>query len=296
VRRALIARVILVLAWLLGVLPFGVAAWLGRIGASLAFRFGGSDVARGLEHLAIAFPQTTEVERVRILRDSFMHLGLTAVEAFQYRRLDPRRGTYIRFTDRARQAIETAHASGTGIVGFTGHIGSWEQFARGFGFRWPFKAAAVAAEMLYPELGRWAERYRTAGGLVNFWRGRPGARDAMRDFLKDGGALGLLIDQDTRVKHVFVPFFGRLAATPRGGADFVVDTGALPLAIWDRREADGTHVVDAVVLDVPRTGDREADVLAITAAATKALEDAIRAAPEQWVWAHRRWKTRPEPT
>ena len=290
-RRAVVARLILAVAWVLGVLPFGVARWLGRMGASLAFRFSEHDAA--LDHLHRAFPDLDDPARKRILRDSYRHLGLTAVEAFQFRRLDPRITTFVTFTPRALEAMDRANAAGKGVVVFSGHIGSWEQLTRAYGLRYPGRGRAVAAAMLYPALGSWASRYRGAATVTTLWRGRPGARDEMMACLKEGGSLGLLVDQDIASKHVFVPFFGAPAATPRGGAEFVLDLGATPIVLWDRRRPDGTHEADGFLLEFQRTGDREADVVAIMATVTRALEDAIRAAPEQWVWMHRRWRTRP---
>lgn len=292
-RRVVVARVILGVAWVLGVLPFALAKRLGRVGADLAFRFGKSDVARALEHLALAFPELDVAARTQLLRESYRHLGLTAIEAFQFRRLDRRLEEFVRFTPRALETISKVNSGKNGVVAFTGHLGSWEQLARRYGRHLPGRASAVAAEMLYPALGRWAESYRAAGDVKTFWRGRPGVREEMTAWLRAGGTLGLLVDQDTASRHVFVPFFGKLAATPRGGAEFVLDTGAAPIVIWDRRLPDGTHELDAFPLEFSPTGEREADVAALMAAATKALEDAIRKAPEQWVWAHRRWKTRP---
>jgi KDO2-lipid IV(A) lauroyltransferase len=114
---------------------------------------------------------------------------------------------------------------------------------------------------------------------------------------KQGKLLGMLIDQDTAVQSVFVPFFGRPASTPRGAADLALRFRAPVVAGWCRRRGprpgDG-HVIDLVEVPCdPDAPDREAEALRLTAACTAVLESAIRSNPAEWVWMHERWKTQP---
>ncbi len=109
--------------------------------------------------------------------------------------------------------------------------------------------------------------------------------------LEHGEILGLLIDQDTRVQSVWVPFFGKLAKTPRAAGDLALRTGAaVMLGFCQRDAASGRYLLR--MHEVPVNADDTAETL--TARLTLGIEAAIRRAPEQWVWVHRRWRSPPE--
>ena len=117
------------------------------------------------------------------------------------------------------------------------------------------------------------------------------SRRVARAGVARGGAVGILIDQDTKVAGHFVPFFGREAFTPRAAGDLAARLGCPMIFGCCVRVAPGLHRMVLRPVTVPRTGDREADSLALTAAATRAIEEEIRKRPEQWVWMHERWRT-----
>ena len=112
-------------------------------------------------------------------------------------------------------------------------------------------------------------------------------------------ALGILVDQDTKVQGVWVPFFGRPAHTPRAPADLALRSGAPILVGTSHRPTERPG--DGLVFEVtevpydPAPADREAEVSRITAACQAIMEDAIRRHPADWVWMHERWKSQPEP-
>jgi KDO2-lipid IV(A) lauroyltransferase len=115
--------------------------------------------------------------------------------------------------------------------------------------------------------------------------------------MRAGKALGILIDQDTHVQSVFVPFFGHLASTPRAAADLALRFGCPVVVGWSRRRGpkagDGYDLeVEEVAFD-PSPVDAEAEAVRVTAACTASIERAIRQAPAEWVWMHRRWRTNP---
>jgi KDO2-lipid IV(A) lauroyltransferase len=133
--------------------------------------------------------------------------------------------------------------------------------------------------------------------VTTLWREDPDTGRAIIRTFRQGKALGILIDQDTKVQGVFVPFFGREAFTPRAAADLALRFGAAALAVTSHRRGprpgDG-HVLEVVELPYePDPADRESEVLRLTAAAVAVQEAAIRRHPAEWVWMHRRWKTRP---
>jgi KDO2-lipid IV(A) lauroyltransferase len=99
------------------------------------------------------------------------------------------------------------------------------------------------------------------------------------------------MDQDAHEAGVFVPFFGRLASTPKGAAIFHLKTGSPLILATSRRISRERYVIHLEELDTTALEPRNAE--SITALATRRLEAAIRETPEQWFWMHRRWKTRP---
>jgi KDO2-lipid IV(A) lauroyltransferase len=279
-RRELRVRALLASMPLLRVLPLGAGAAIGTLAWYLAPRQ--RRLAR--EHLTIAFPEKTARERDRIGRRSFANLGRAALETA---RGDASR---VELSPESEALLRSAHAEGKGVVLVTGHIGSWELFARRIAAL-GLPSGTVAKEAQDPRLTALLERSRQGAGVRVFWRGSPMSAREMLRFLRKGGMLGVLIDQDTRVAGHFVPFFGRAAFTPRAAGDLAARTGAAMVFGCAHREGPGLHRVVIRRIDAPRTGDRHQDSLALTAEATRVIESEIRARPDEWVWMHPRWRT-----
>jgi KDO2-lipid IV(A) lauroyltransferase len=133
------------------------------------------------------------------------------------------------------------------------------------------------------------ERFRRRSGVELITKRQ--ALPAMRDALRRGRVVGVLLDQNaSRTEGVFVPFFGTPASTSRALAVLSLRTGAPVVPIFIRRADGGRHCVAA---DLPIPAPETGDVTDYTAAFNRSIEAAIRRAPEQWFWLHRRWKTEP---
>jgi len=283
-RRELRVRALLAALPLLRVLPLRAGAALGWLTWYLVPR----QRRLAQAHLALAFPEKSEAERARIGRASFVNLGLAALEAARADRLDIRKT--VELGPEAERVLRALQAEGKGVVLVTGHIGAWELFARRVAAM-GFPCGTVAKEAHDPRLTALLQRSREAAGVRVFWRADPmSARQILR-FLRAGGMLGFLIDQDTRVAGHFVPFFGRPAFTPRAAGDLAARLGAPLVFACAHRMASGMHRMVVRPVDVPRTGDRERDSFALTAAATREIEQEIRRRPDEWVWMHPRWRT-----
>jgi KDO2-lipid IV(A) lauroyltransferase len=187
---------------------------------------------------------------------------------------------------RAGRAEGAQGGAGRGVLIVTGHCGNWELLAaaincRGLGMR------VVARALDEPELQDLLVAFRRRFGSESIERGRPGAARELLRALREG-ALGMLIDQDTRVDGVWVPFFGRPAYTPVGAAKVALRPGVAAVPTFIERRPDGTHLARFLPpLDLPP------DETEATAAMTRAIEAQIRRRPEQWVWMHRRWRRQP---
>jgi KDO2-lipid IV(A) lauroyltransferase len=282
--------------WLGAVLPFRMVWALGGLVGRVAWIVGRRDRELALEHLAFAMSELTQAERRAIARGSFLHYGHGAAEVGQIARIDRELPAYVTYAGNGEELLREAHATGKGLLFVTGHLGSWELLARRI-VRSGIPSVVIAARSWDRRIDELAEDFRARGDVPTLFREDSGSGRSLLKAMRAGKALGILIDQDTRVQSVFVPFFGHPAATPRAAADLALRFGCPVVVGWSHRRGpnpgDGyTLWVEKVEYD-PAPADREAEVLRITAHCTARLEAAIRQAPAEWVWMHRRWKTKP---
>jgi Kdo2-lipid IVA lauroyltransferase/acyltransferase len=183
-------------------------------------------------------------------------------------------------------------ARGKGAIFVSGHLGNWEWLGA-----MTARAGLPITYVIAPQTNKlvedWINDMRAAAGIEIISR-----RDAIRgtlQALKRGRIVAMLCDQDAGDPGVFVPFFGALASTPRGPALFHIKTGA-PLVFGACcRQADGRYKMAFEEISLPPlSGDRERDEFTIMSLVTKRLEDEIRSYPDQYLWLHRRWKTKPK--
>ena len=288
--RYLLIRVCLVP---LQLLPLRAASWLGEKVGLFAFTFMGSQRSKALASLGTAYPEKTQAERNDLARESFRHLGRSVLEMVCIEKFDARRHELVEWVPEARAAMDSALARGKGVVFVTGHVGNWELLARYVALE-DYPAAVIGKELSDARTTRLVERFRASGKLRVIWRGTQGAAKDMLRALKSNSILGILIDQDTKVQSVWVPFFGKLAKTPRAAADLAIRTGAVPMLGFCTRVGPLRYRITMQEVSLP-TLEGEAGVTALTAELTRGIEAQIRAHPEQWVWIHQRWKSPPEP-
>jgi KDO2-lipid IV(A) lauroyltransferase len=183
-----------------------------------------------------------------------------------------------------------------GMVYVTGHVGNWELSGRRIA-RFCGESAVIEKAGHDRRLNALAEELRATGKMETLWREDPATGRAMIRFLRSGKSLGILIDQDTSVQNVWVPFFGRTAATPRAAADLALRFGSAVVVGTLHRKGEGPdagHLLELIEVPYdPAPADKEAEVLRITAECSRLLEEAIRRHPAEWVWMHERWKSRP---
>jgi len=247
----------------------------------------------GMRNLELALPEKTEAERARILRGVFTSLGRQLAEVCQFPKYTLENVEQVVVYD-GLENYERAYARGKGVLFVTAHFGAWElsAFAHSLHGRW---LHVVMRPMDNPYLDRLIQGYRTMHGNKTV-----GKDDFVRGLLaamKAGEVVGILMDTNmTPPQGVFVDFFGIPACTASGLARIALRTDAAVVpgfTIWD--EALGKYRLRFdPALELVRTGDLEADIVANTQKFTKVIEDYVRKHPEQWLWVHRRWKTRPE--
>ena len=273
----------------LGRLPWRAAQQVGRGIGTLGWTLARRDRRRALDHLALAFPEKPEPERRRLARDCFRHLGAVLGECLH---LFHRDCAFVGAVVEVEgfEVIEEVRREGRPLVLFTGHCGNWELLGaavncRGLGM------AVVARPLDEPVQQRLLTALRERFGTPSIARGSEGAARQLLATLRRGGALGMLIDQDTKIDGVWVPFFGRPAFTPVGAAKIALRQNTAVIPAFIERLEDGRH---AVTLHPPL--DLPDDPTAATALMTARIEEQIRRRPEQWVWMHRRWRRQPDGT
>lgn len=272
------------------ILPRSVALRLfGGLGA-VAFVLLRKDRIRTEVNLSLAFPERSRQEVRSLAGRVYVELGRNCADVFRlpWLRWDEL-GSFV--SVEGLSYFEEALSRGKGVVVVTGHIGCWELMAAYFSMT-GYPLAVVVRPLRDQRLERLIDGLRRSKGMKPI--SRVSNVKAAYSWLKRGGVLGVLIDQDTSVKGVFCDFFGRPAYTPAGPAYLALRTGAsiVPMAI--QLEEDGTHMVRVKEpIGVPESLDTEACVQTVMQACTQAIEDYIRHRPTQWVWMHERWKTTP---
>jgi len=286
-----------VLAWLIvkfiGALPRPLARAAGITLAWTVYVVHVRLRSVGMRNLGLAFPEKSRRERARILRGEFTSLGrqLAEVCLFPKYTLDNvgRVVVYDGFEN-----YERAFARGKGVLFLTAHFGGWElsAFVHSMHGHWMH---VVMRPMDNVHLDALIRRYRTMHG--NQAVSKDESVRGLLSAMKKGEVVGILMDTNmTPPQGIFVDFFGVPACTASGLARIALRTDAAVVptfTIWDPALREYRLRFDPAV-NLIRTGDDEADTNANTALFTKIIENYVRRYPDQWLWVHRRWKTRPE--
>ena len=246
---------------------------------------------RSIRHLTWAFGNEKSPEEIRSLaQKAFLNLATAAADAIRLPILIEQ-GLENFVTVEGFHHLEKAHAKGRGTIILSGHFGNWELLAAWVAQKGiPLKVIGRPAYDL--RLDKMLVDVRNKAGYTNIPRGK-GTKEIVRS-LKRGYALGLLIDQDTRVKGVFPNFFGRPAHTATGPIILSQKFDAPIVPIFIRLREDLTyHVYCGEELSLENTGDEERDLIVNTQKCSDVYERIIRRFPDQWVWMHRRWKKQP---
>lgn len=261
---------------------------LGRIVGTLAYLIDAPHRRIVRTNLRLAFPGWSSEKIRRTSKRVFQHLGATFVEICQlaaYSKSDVMDRVRVVGAQHWRQAL----AKNQGLILVSAHLGNWEfgtQYAACFMQR---PTLGVVKKIRFNPLNQWVHNLRTRFGIHIIYK--KGALPDMRQSLRRGEVVGLLVDQSRRKEGIDVNFFGhRVPATP--AAAFLGLRCKSPiLPMFCIREASGQMTIHVQQpLELKRSGDLRADVQANTQLITDAVERMIRLYPEQWFWVHKRWK------
>jgi Kdo2-lipid IVA lauroyltransferase/acyltransferase len=284
-------------AWVLlktlGILPRRLAIAIGKGIARTFYVLHRKLRVTGLRNLMMAMPELCESERASVVKSVFDNLGRLLGEFSQFPRITAKTVSELVVYD-GFENYQRAAAQGRGVLLLTGHFGSWElcAFAQGaYGHPLSF----LVRPLDNPLLDHMIDEYRRGSG--NRTIDKNSSVRTVLEALRRGEDVGLLIDANTMTgEGVFCDFFGIPACSTTGLAVFALRTEApvVPgFLIWD---ADlGKHRLKfEPEVTLIRTGDFKEEVQLNTARFTKIVEEYARRYPDQWLWIHRRWRTRPE--
>jgi KDO2-lipid IV(A) lauroyltransferase len=287
---------------LVHVLPPGVSLFLARRIGDLAYAV----MKRrrlSYKNLRAAFARRLGRARMKeIARRSVENLAMTAIEMLRFPDLD-RRYVDESLEFAGTERFEPYLKEGKGIIFLTAHFGNWELLnAAGGILKYPM--VSLARSQKHPRSDDFLTGLRTSQGTQIIRKGMP-VREILRS-LKNGGIVGILSDQDGGANGTFVRFFGRLSSSPSGVATFAARTGApiFPVFIFRKRWVEKGHglrgwdrhrieVEGPLKNPAPDTAPEEGERMILQQFA-EILESKITRSPEQWLWAHRRWKSTPD--
>jgi len=281
---------------LLGAMPRRFAVRAGTIIAHAVYPFLGKLRRVGRRNLELAFPEQSPGEREVTLKAAFAGLGRTLGVVSSFRRVTPGNiGQLIErnFSPQFEAAFEKILAEKRGFIIPTGHIGNWELFALAYSML-VGPSGLLSRRMDNPLIDKMVREMRTRTGNTQI--DKTNSARPILSFLRDGKGVGILADVNAHPKEgVFVPFFDIPACTTAGVAMLALRANALIIpffAVWDNSKQKYVMIADEIIEPIS-TGDRKRDIERITAQFTAILERVIRKYPDQWIWIHRRWKTRP---
>jgi KDO2-lipid IV(A) lauroyltransferase len=277
----------------LGALPRTVARALAASVTSLLFRLQPKLQKTAEFNLRIAFRDWTDAERKDVKRKMVRNLGWMAAEFARFPRLTKENIEKVVVLEGHENFLE-GQRRGHGVLYLTGHIGAWElsSFAHAL---YGYPLHYLARPLDNQRLDALVNQYRCSSGNQPIFKNE--SARVMLKTLKDSGTIGILADQNTMPEEgVFVDFFGKSACATTGIARVALHTGAAVVpgyAYWDQAIQKYRLRFEPPV-DLVRTDDAERDVFENTQRFAKAIEEIIRKHPDQWVWVHQRWKTRPK--
>jgi KDO2-lipid IV(A) lauroyltransferase len=284
-------------AWLLlkfiGILPRSIARNLAAATARILLALLPRLRRVAFFNLQLAFPEWTAAQYQATLRTMAHYLGWQAVEFARFPRYSRSNIGEAIEIEGHENFLEAQHRR-KGVLILTGHIGAWEvsSFAHAvYGFPMHY----LARPLDNARLDAFVNRYRGFSGNQPIYKNES-ARAVLR-VLNSGGVVGILADQNTLPEEgAFVEFFGKPACTTTGIARLALHTGAPVVpgyAVWDATSRKYKLRFDPAV-ELAETGNQEQDIFENTQRFAKIIEAIIRKYPDQWVWVHARWKTRPK--
>ena len=259
----------------------------------LAFYIVRKERQKTIQNLAIAYGHEKRDREIhKMARDVFKNLGRAGAELAIKLKVNDKEKYFSNVEVIGKENAEKAYKRGKGIINIVPHLGCWEALSKAYTML-GFRAGAVVKNLKNERLNNWVIKHREFQGFKVLPRGS--TYKTILQFLRQNNSLGMLIDQDTSVKSVFVDFYGKPAYTPIGAAMLALDSDATVFTTsYIRTKGNKYQFIFGEAMEVIRTGNRKEELQLNTERFHAAVEKQIKQYPTQWVWMHERWKTTPE--
>jgi len=259
----------------------------------LAFYLVKKERIKTIKNLTIAYGDVKSQEEIHnMAREVFTNFGRAAAELAIKMNLKDKEKYFSNVEVIGKENAEAAYQRGKGIINLVPHLGCWEAMPRAFTML-GHPAGSVVKTLRNEKINNWILKNREFKGFKVLPRGS--SYKTILQFLKQNNSLGMLIDQDTSVKSVFVDFYGKPAYTPIGAAMLALDSDATVYTTsYVRTKGNNYQMIYGAPIEITRTGNRQEDLRINTERFHKEVEKMIKRYPTQWVWMHERWKTTPE--
>jgi len=292
IKYGIIYYFVLFLIFLSNVFPrkawIGFCGFLGKVGYYVSP--GSRRLVR--KHLTLAFGREKSKDEILTLsKRTFYMLGKNAGDVIRAQNVRSIEDLDQFLVAHGIENFKKASAKGKGVVFVACHLGAFDLEVTYMALH-GYKPNVIGAPLKDKRLNDLVWGFRNAYGAVAVERGKETFR--LLKVLKSGGLVALLIDQDTKVKSRFVDFFGMPASTPVGATILALKTGAAVVPTFIHLGDDNLqhmHLLPEIPLEI--SGDEEKDIVVNTQNFTRFIEEQIRNYPDQWVWMHERWKTKP---
>ncbi len=284
----IISRVII---FVIRLFPYKSIPFFSYLFTFLIYPFAGRSRKTIRKNLKIGYAESLSYQQLKLFsRSIFVNFFKTIFEFLHYRQgLNSRLVTKLKFEN--IEAMDRALLKGRGAIALTGHFGNWEFLGAGIALSGK-KLHSIVRPLDNSYLDKEVERLRLKNGMQIIPRG-VGVKKVVQA-LKNNGVIGMLADQNSARHGIFVPLFGKLAATVKGPAAIALKYKAAVIPCYARREKDGTHtLVFKDELELLQGKDEEDTLRLNVAMFNRVYEEIIKENPTQWLWFHDRWKTQP---
>ena len=293
IKYSLLIGFIRLMLFVVKILPWKwTSVFFDRLGL-LAFYLVKKERQKTINNLTIAYGhEKNETEIHRMAKEVFTNFGRAAAELAIKLNMDDKEKYFRNLEVVNTQYPDAAYARGKGIINLVPHMGCWEALPRAF-ILMGYDSGTVVQTLRNEKINDWVVKNREFKDFKVLPRGS--SYKTILNFLKQNNSLGMLIDQDTNVKSVFVDFYGKPAHTPIGAAMLALDSDATVFVTsYVRTKGNQYKLIFGPPLEITRTDDRKEDLRVNTERFHKEVERMIRQYPTQWGWMHERWKTTPE--
>lgn len=293
VKYSAIIGLINFILFMVKILPWKWTSYLCAQLGVLGFYLVKKERLKTIKNLTIAYgKEKSDTEIYKMAREVFYNLGRGAAELAIKLNTNTKEKYFSNVEVVGTEHTDKAIERGKGLIMIIPHLGCWEALPKAWTVL-GIRGGAVGKPLKNKKLNNWVLKNREFNGFKVLPRGS--SYKTILQFLKQNHSLGMLIDQDTNVKGVFVDFYGKPAYTPLGAAMLALDSDAAVFTTsYVRVKGNQYKLICSEPIEIIRTGNRKEELQLNTELYQKAIEKQIKLYPTQWVWMHERWKTTPE--